>query len=444
VAIWVSYLQLATPILENFSMEFIIIIALILLNGIFSMAEMSLVSAKKYKLEIAKKKGVFGADAAIKLSENPNRFLSTVQIGITLIGILLGIYSGDSLTKKLELLVTEIEFLAPYAPQIAVSLIVIAVTYFSIVIGELFPKRLGLTFPESIAIFLAKPMQIISSITLPFVWLLSISNNFLSNLFGIKNKDKTISEEEIKTIIKESVEFGEIQEIEHDIVERVFELGDRKVNTLYTHRVDLVYFNIDDDLETIKQKIDSEKHSAYPVCNANNIDDILGIVLLKDLFKPSLSAHFNLADHIKKPLFFNENTYAYKVLELFKSRRTHYGIVVDEYGSTLGIVTMDDMLDALVGDVSEEGDEEYEITKRDENSWFVDGQYSLIDFIKYFGLQLDKNIKFTTVAGLAIHHSNSFPNVGDKIIIQDLELEIVDKDGQRIDKIIVRRLEDMQ
>lgn len=424
-------------------MEIIIIVALILLNGIFSMAEMSLVSAKKYKLEIARKKGNIGADAAIKLSENPNKFLSTVQIGITLIGILLGIYSGDSITKDFELFIAKSEFLAPYARQIAVPAIVIIVTYFSIVIGELFPKRLGLTFPESIAIFLSKPMQLLSMLTSPFVWLLTVSNNFILKVFGIKTSDNNnVSEEEIKTIIKESVQFGEIQEIEHDIVERVFELGDRKVNSLYTHRVDLVYFDINDDLETIKTKIDLEKHSAYPVCSGNNIDDIVGIVLLKDLFKPSLSDNFNLRDYIKKPLYVNENTYAYRTLELFKSKKLHYGIVVDEYGSTLGIITMDDVVDALVGDVSEEGDEEYQITARDENSWFVDGQYSLIDFIKYFDLKIDKSIKFTTVAGLMIHYSNSFPNVGDKIVIGNLELEIVDKDGQRIDKIIVNRLEE--
>jgi putative hemolysin len=224
-------------------------------------------------------------------------------------------------------------------------------------------------------------------------------------------------------------------------MERVFELGDRKVSTLFTHRSDIVYFTLQDTWEEIKFKINHEKHSAYPISEGNNLDNILGIVLLKDLFTPTTSKDFNIQDFIKEPIYFNENTYAYRVLEMFKKAKMHYGIVVDEFGTTQGMVTMDDVVDALVGDVSENEHDEYELTQRDDNSWLVDGQYSIIDFIKYFDIELknDFQSKYTTVAGLIIDNSSSFPAVGQKVLIENYELEIIDKDGQRIDKILVTR-----
>ncbi len=424
-------------------MEIIIIIGLVLLNGIFAMAEMSLVSVRRFKLDIARKKGSQGAKAAIELSENPTKFLSTVQIGITLIGILLGVYSGENLTNDVYDFLIQFEFLVPYAGNLSVGIIVLFITYLSIVLGELLPKRLGMTFPEPIAIVLSQPMRILSIFASPFVWLLTHSNNLLLRIMGIKKMvGSKVSEEEIKSIIKESAEGGEIQDIEQNIVERVFELGDRKVNTLFTHRSEIVFFSSDDSWDTIKRKINAEKHSAYPVCDNNNLDDIIGIVLLKDLFSPKSEDNFSITEYIKKPVFLNENAYAYIVLELFKKEKMHYGIVVDEYGTTLGIVTMDDVVDALVGDVTEADQDEYQITARDDKSWFVDGQYSILDFIRYFDIELNEVHKssFTTVAGLIIHQSHTLPDIGDKIIVDNYELEVIDKDGQRIDKILVTKL----
>jgi putative hemolysin len=421
-------------------MEILIIIGLVLLNGIFSMAEMSLVSSRKFKLDKAKIKGQGGAKTALELSENPTRFLSTVQIGITLIGILLGVYSGENLTNDVTEILLKIEFLKPWAESLAVGIIVVFVTYLSIVLGELLPKRLGMKFPEPIAMTLARPMKILSTLTAPFVWLLTATNDLILDIFGIKKmSDSKISEEEIKSIIKESAEGGEIQDIEHNIVERVFELGDRKVNTLFTHRSEIVFFDTQDPWETIRQKINDEKHSAYPVCENHNLDDIVGIVLLKDLFSPNLEEDFNIHRLSRPPLFFNESAYAYKVLEIFKREKMHYGIVVDEYGSTLGIVTMDDVVDALVGDVTEAGQDEYQILQRDENSWLVDGQYAFIEFKKYFDLYVDEDLqsKFTTVAGLLIHTNHTLPDVGDRFRFGDYEIEVIDKDGQRIDKVLV-------
>ena len=423
-------------------MEILIIIALVLLNGVFAMSELSLVSSRKFKLEAASKKGNLGAKKALELSENPTRFLSTVQIGITLIGILLGVYSGENLTNDVEGFLVQFEFIQPYAKTISTLVIVVFITYLSIVLGELFPKRLGMTFPEPIAIALARPMNFLSKVTAPFVWLLTSSNDLLLLIFGIKKQtDSRVSEEEIKALIKESAEGGEIQDIEQDIVERVFELGDRRINTLLTHRTELVYFNLSDSWETISAKINQEKHSAYPVCKNNNLDDIVGMVLLKDLFSPQLQSGFKLLDYLKKPLFINETSYAYPVLEIFKKEKLHYGIVIDEYGSTMGIVTMDDVVDALVGDATEFDQDEYQITPRDEKTWLVDGQYSLIDFVKYFNLSIStKNSQFTTVAGLIIFKSSKVPSVGEKIKLEGYELEVIDKDGQRIDKILVTDL----
>jgi len=409
------------------------------------MSEMSLVSSRKFKLENAKRKGSKGAKTALELSENPTRFLSTVQIGITLIGILLGVYSGENLTHDVALFLSQFDLLMPYSKDLSVAVVVVFVTFLSIVLGELLPKRLGMTFPEPIAILLAKPMLLLSVVTSPFVWLLTTTNDLILKLFGIhRTAESRVSEEEIKSIIKESAEGGEIQDIEQSIVERVFELGDRKVNTLFTHRSDIVFFDTADSWDLIKKKINEEKHSAYPVCKNNDIDNTIGIVLLKDLFVPDIEQDFDLRNFIKEPLFFNESTYAYKVLEMFKKEQIHYGIVVDEYGTTQGIVTMDDVVDALVGDVSEIEQDEYQIWQRDDNSWLVDGQYSVIEFLRYFDLSSDENMqdKFTTVAGLIIHTINRLPNVGEIIPYENYNLEIVDKDGQRIDKIMVTRKEE--
>ncbi|MBK9632745.1 MAG: HlyC/CorC family transporter [Saprospiraceae bacterium] len=424
-------------------MEILIVILLILLNGIFSMSEMSLVSSRKFKLESAKKKGSKGAKAALDLSENPTKYLSTVQIGITLIGILLGVYSGENLTNDVQLYLEQFPIFHFYAQNMAVVIVVLFVTYLSIVLGELLPKRLGMTFPEPIAIFLAPLMRVLSFLTSPFVLLLTSSNNLLLRIMGIKKTSNSkVSEEEIKSIIKESADGGEIQDIEHNIVERVFELGDRRVNSLFTHRSEIVFFKTSDSWDEIKDKINTEKHSAYPVSSSNDLDDIIGIVLLKDLFTPDSKNQFNIKDFIRTPVYINDNAYAYKVLELFKKQRMHYGIVFDEYGTTVGIITMDDVVDALVGDVSEMGQEEYQITQRDDKSWFVDGQYSINEFIRYFDIQVDEELqyKFSTVAGLIIYEKDNLPNIGDKIIVDQYELEVIDKDGQRIDKILVTKL----
>ncbi|MGZ5211083.1 MAG: hemolysin family protein, partial [Kaistella sp.] len=426
-------------------MELLIIILLVLLNGIFSMSEMSLVSSRKFKLENAGKKGSAGAKKALELSEQPTKFLSTVQIGITLIGILLGVYSGENLTTDFQNFLSSFPVLEPYADTLSTAGIVIFITYLSILLGELLPKRIAMTHPERIITLVAKPMDILSKITSPFVWLLSTSNNLLLKLMGIKSSsDSIITEEEIKSIVKESAQEGEIEEIEHNIVERVFELGDRKINTLLTHRTAMTFFTTEDSLEDIFAKIRNDKHTAYPVTKGNNLDDILGIVMLKDLFPIENTEDFDLNKYIKQPVFLNENYYAYKVLELFKKQKNHYGIVIDEYGNTVGMVTLDDLLDALVGDTNTEDNFDYRITERNENSWLADGQVPIVEFLKYFDLdfEFDNRDNYTTLVGFFLNEHHGVTQVGDKIKIKNLELEIIDKDGQRVDKILITRVED--
>lgn len=422
-------------------MELIIILTLILINGIFSMSELALVSSRKFKLEKAKKQGVRGAKTALELSENPTRFLSTVQIGITGIGILLGIYSGENITIDVEAYILSFGWFHPYEHAIATGIILILITYFSIVFGELFPKRIGMTFPEPIALMAAKPMQILSKIASPFVWMLTISNNLLLRFFGInKLKESIVTEDEIKSIIAESAEGGEIDSIEQEIVERVFELGDKKVNSIFTYRSDLIYFDISEPWKKVKQKINTAKHSCYLVCENHNIDEVVGIVLLKDLFDVD-DKTFSLKDYITQPVYINEYFSAYNLLEQFKKHRMHYGVVVDEFGSTKGLVTMVDLVDALIGNIMIEDEEKFGIVQREENSWLVDGLFSISEFQKYFDIDLDEEVleKYTTISGIFIYFNNEVPMVGDKITIDKYTIEVVDKDGQKVDKVMVTK-----
>ena len=422
-------------------MEIIILIILILLNGIFSMSEMALVSSRKFKLESEMKKGSSGAKTALELAENPNKFLSTVQIGITLIGILLGVFSGDKLTTDLTDFLTKISFIAPYAKTTAAIVMVVIITYFSIVFGELIPKRLGMKFPETVSTIISKPMKFISVVASPFVWLLTVTNDFFLSLFGIKDDGgEVVTEEEIKNIIKERTEGGEIQEKEHEILGRVFELGDRRVNTLATHRSEIVSLDILDDYEQARAKVKKNKFSAYPVTKNNNLDEIVGILKLKDMFGVSKD-DFTLKKYVHKPIFVNENSFSYPLLEMLQNSQAHFAVILDEYGTTAGIVTINDILDELVGDTPESQDEDYEIVERQDGTWLIDGQFSIYEFEKFFDIEIDEEIenRYVTVAGIFLDKYETIPNVGDTVVLDDLTLEIIDKDGNRIDKILAYR-----
>lgn len=413
------------------------------MNGVFSMSEIALISARKNRLETAAKKGNTSAKTALDLANSPNKFLSTVQIGITLIGILTGIYSGDKVTGDVKLFLDGFETLRPYSPTLSVGIVVVILTFFSLVLGELLPKRIGLNYPEAIAKTVAVPMKVISIVTAPFIWLLTTSTDFILDVLKIKpTADGKVTEEEIKAIIKEGTEGGEVQEIEQDIVERVFHIGDRKVNSLMTHRKSVVYLSVEDDVNEQKEKVLEEIHSVYPVCD-DNLDEVIGIVLLKDLFLSFETGNFDLKAIIKEPVYLIEHTSAYKALEIFKKTKVHYALITDEYGVVQGIITLNDILEALVGDASEFYEEEFQLIPREDGTWLVDGHYSLHDFLTYFDMDdLINDYDVTTVSGLIMTELSYIPKVGEKLIWNKMELEVIDMDGVKIDKVLVRSLKE--
>ena len=405
------------------------------------MSEIALISARKNRLETAAKKGNKNAQIALDLANSPNKFLSTVQIGITLIGILTGIYSGDKITHDVEAFILGFEALKPFAPSIAVGIVVVILTFFSLVLGELLPKRIGLNHPESIAKAVAWPMKIISIITAPFIWLLTHSTEFLLKVLQIKpTADGKVTEEEIKAIIKEGTEMGEVQEIEQDIVERVFHIGDRKINSLMTHRKSVVLLPLHSDKSQVKEFMLKELHSIYPVYEENH-DDIVGVVNLKSIFANIDKENFNLPEIMTEAPFMMEQTTAYKALEEFKKTGIHYAFVSDEYGVFQGIITLNDILEALVGDASDFYKEDFQLVEREDGTWLVDGHYSLHDFLTYFELdELINDYEVTTVSGLIMTELSHIPKQGEKLVWQKFELEVIDMDGVKIDKVMVKAL----
>jgi putative hemolysin len=405
------------------------------------MSEIALISARKNRLETAAKKGNPSAQAALDLANAPNKFLSTVQIGITLIGILTGIFSGDKITTDVEFFVSGFESLKPYGHTVAVGIVVVTLTFFSLVLGELLPKRIGLNHPESIAKAVAIPMQMISIVTAPFIWLLTISTEFLLKILMIKpSADGKVTEEEIKAIIKEGTEGGEVQEIEQDIVERVFHIGDRKVNSLMTHRKSVVFLPLNANKKQVKEFMSKELHSVYPVYE-NDYDNIVGVVNLKSIFKNIDNDDFDLKTIISDAPFIMEQTTAYKALEDFKSSGVHYAFVTDEYGVFQGVITLNDILEALVGDASEFYKDDFQLEERADGTWLVDGDYSLHDFLTYFDLDdLINDYDVTTVSGLIMTELSHIPKQGEKLIWQKFELEVIDMDGVMIDKVMVKNI----
>lgn len=422
-------------------MEIVIILLLILLNGVFSMSEIALVSSRKARLEAAVRARKKGAAAALELSQSPNQFLSTVQIGITLIGLLTGIYSGETLAEDLAMSIQKVAFLSEFANSLAVAIVLIVITFVSLILGELVPKRIGLTNPEVISRMMSPVMRIVSSIALPFVWVLSKTSDFILKLLNIKRSaENRITEEEIKSIIHEGTQGGEIQAIEEDIVERVFLLGDRKISSLMTPRNDVTFLDIESSFAEVQQTINEKLHRIYPVYKGDK-DNLLGIVRLKDLFIAFQQANFNIASHIVQPNYLIESTSGYKALENFRKSKVHYALVTNEYGQVIGIVTMDDILKALVGDISELNNDDYQLLEREDGTYLVDGQYPLSEFFLYFDLDMDKTFRnVNTVAGLILHEIHHLPVVGEKTKWRDFEFEVVDMDNTKIDKLLVRRI----
>lgn len=402
------------------------------------MSEIALVSARKARLEAQANKGDKKAETALELSNHPDRFLSTVQIGITLIGILTGIFSGKKLTDDFVNFLNKFEVLRPYSDGLATTLIVIIITYFSLVLGELVPKRLGLSRPEAIAKSMAKPMNIISVITYPFIWLLTKSSYLIVKLFNIKSDENQVTEEEIKAIISEGTEHGAIEEAEQEIIERVFQLGDRNITSLMTHRSDIVWFDVNDNEENIRGKIMEDPHSVYPVCEGD-IDNLKGVVSIKDIYISDDTLPFK--DFMKPALFVPDNNTAYQVMEKFKESKIRSCFIVDEYGSVRGMITLNDILEAIVGEMPETNTDDYEIIRREDGSYLIDAQIPFYDFLSHFEKTEwmgESENQFDTLAGCILHELERIPQTGDTLEWKSFHIEIIDMDGHRIDKVLVK------
>jgi putative hemolysin len=427
--------------------EIVILLFLIFLNALFVVAEISLVSARKARLEGMAEKGNKKAATALELSQHPDVFLPTAQIGITLISILTGLYSGEKFGQYLEPLISNnITALQPYAKTISTTVVVIVVTYLSIILGELIPKRIGLLRAEKIACTVAKPMLWISRITAPLVWVLNKSTNVLFKIFGIhSSQDNIVTEEEIKAIISEGTEHGTIEEAEQEIIERVFHLGDRNITSLMTHRSDIVWLDSNSGLKEASEIVKKSPHSVYPLC-AGQIDEIKGIVHVKDLFLADASTP--LSSLLKQALFVPDNNTAYQVLEKFKETKIHCCFIVDEYGSMQGMITLNDILEAIVGDMPQQDQDDYEIVERANGTYLVDAQIPFYDFLEKFEkanwIQEDQQQEYDTLAGFILHELERIPNTGDSIEWRGFTMEIIDMDGHRIDKILVSLSEDLK
>ncbi len=418
-------------------MEIFVIAILILLNGIFSMAEIALVSARKARLEAQASKGDQKAADALRLANNPERFLSTVQIGITLIGILTGIYSGDRITAYIANFLAQFPAIEPYSKGLATTAVVIIVTYFTLVFGELVPKRIGLARPEGIAKFITPPMRFLSYLTYPFIWLLTTSSSFIIKIFKIKPREGQVTEEEIKAIINEGTEQGTLEETEQDIIERVFHLSDRNITSLMTHRNDIVWFDVSENEQQIKQKVLSEPHSMYPVCDGD-IDNIKGVITMKDLYIHR--DNIQVLELMRSALFVPENNTAFRVMEKFKESQIHSCFIVDEYGTVLGLITLNDILEAIIGEMPQEDEVDYEILEREDGTFLVDGQIPFYDFLSYFDKadwMHEGEQEFDTLAGFILHKLKRIPEATDSLEWNGFQFEILDMDGQRIDKVLV-------
>nr|WP_299416231.1 hemolysin family protein [uncultured Emticicia sp.] len=426
-------------------MEILIILFLVILNGIFSMSEIALISSRKTKLEIASKNGDRRAAAALELANSPNRFLSTVQIGITLISILTGIFSGNTLTIGIQYFLTGLGLELKYADNIAVGIVVVIIGFVQLVLGELVPKRIGMSNPEGIAKTMAAPMNVLSTITSPFIWLLTKCSDLIIKLLGIGVSDSSVTEEEIKSMIQEGTTGGAIDEIEQEIVQNVFHLGDRKITSLMTNRSDLTYLDLEDSIQENIEKIIETKHSVYPICK-DGIDNITGLLYIKDLLGKDLGTELQHLAHLgKEPLFIPENNQAYQALEKFREERIHMGIILDEYGSVMGIITLNDILDALVGDISMDDEFEYDIFEREDGSFLVDASLPFDDFLNQFEIVINNRKEYTgfdTLGGFALHILQEIPDTGDKFEWEDYEFEIIDMDKNRIDKILLKKKEE--
>ena len=427
--------------------EIVIIILLIIANGVFAMSETAFVSARKVRLQQRANEGDKKAAAALELANSPNRLLSTVQLGITLIGILAGAFGGATVAEAVAVYIRAIPWLAPYSGAIALTIVVVVITYLSLVIGELVPKRIALNNPERIAVLVVNPMRVLSTIASPFIHLLSISTEGILRLIGLRpSGEPPITEEEINVLIEEGTQIGTFEAAEQDMIERIFRMGDRRVSALMTHRPDIVWLDVEDPVQEIRQTIRESNYSRFPVCQ-ESLDNVLGMVHAKDLLLQCMAGQtLDLKSALHEPVYVIENTSTLKVLEMFKKTGKQAALVIQEYGDIQGLITLNDILEAIVGDISSRDDlENPQAIQREDGSWLFDGMLPIDEFkniLHIRELPEEDRGEYQTLAGFVLVELGRVPSTADHFEWDRFRFEVIDMDGRRIDKVLVQPIKD--
>ena len=422
--------------------QIVIILLLILANGVFAMSEMAVITARKSRLQEWVKQGDRRAKAALELALAPNRFLSAVQVGITLVGILAGAFAGGGVAQFFAGFIAQVPVVAPYSEEIGLGLVVLVITYFSLVIGELVPKRLALRNPERIATYVAYPLRWFTRISAPMVHLLSISTDGVCRILGRPQaSEPPVTEEEIKTLVQQGTEAGVFEETEQDMVEAVLRLGDKTARSLMTPRNQIDWLDLTDSVEQIREKIVSSGHSRFPVAT-ESLDRVDGVVQAKELLARNLAGQpLELKTVLHQPLFVPRSVSALEVLESFKKSGLHIALVVDEYGGIEGLLTHHDILEAIAGDIPFDGKPtDAKAHQRHDGSWLLDGMLSVDEFKDLFKLESlpgEKRDAYQTLGGFVFTRLGRIPSVADAFEWNGLRIEVVDMDGKRIDKVLV-------
>ena len=420
----------------------VVVLLLVVLNGIFAMTELAVVSSRKSKLQSRAERGDRGARAALKLSEEPTQFLSAVQVGITLIGILAGAYGQATIAGELDRIIsTSFPVVAPYSHFTSTAVVVVLITYVSLIVGELVPKRLALIFPEAIASKMAAPISTMALGMKPFVLLLTASTSGILKLMGVKDRDGSdVTQEEVQSILAEGTSAGLIEPEEQVMIAEILRLGDRPVRVAMTPRHEVFWIALDDTEEVLRDEIRSCPYSRIVVARESDVDNPLGVVHKKDLLDALLTdGAYDIEKLVAEPAFIPQSTSVLKALEILKGSRVHMAFVVDEYGAFEGVVTATDILEMIAGDFNESHDEtEVAVRKREDGSWAVDGQTDLDELGDVLGEEFGEHEGFHTVAGLVLHHLSRLPHEGEILQLGRFEVEVIDMDDRRIDKLLFR------
>jgi putative hemolysin len=422
------------------SLELIIIFILTLLNGFFALSEIALVSVKKSRIEHLAAQGNKSAKTVLSLLENPENFLSSVQVGITLIGIISGAYGGAALTDDMVGLLAQLGFVGQSVHTFSLIIVIGGITYFTIVVGELVPKTIAMNNSEKIALVTVPIIRIFTFATFPFVKLLSVSTNLLLKLFGIKeNEAERISEDELRFMLKTAGKQGVLENDESQAMQNLFSFTDQTAKSLMTHSSEVEWINYNWSKETIFDKVKESVHSKF-IVGDGSIDNLKGMISIKDLLENYNRQDFHLDQIISRPIYVIQNTPAFKILSLFKDKRQYLGVVVDEYGSVRGIITLHDLIEAIVGDLPDEDEtDEMNIIRREDGSYLLNGKTTIFEINQYFSKEMiEDNIgNYSTISGFMIDHLKTMPHAGDIVIYDNLKFEIMDMDGVRIDKVLM-------